>query len=754
VGAKAPSTLGVREQTYTILNLGQSNLQLTGNPPVTIGGAHAQDFVVTVQPSASVAGGGSTTFTVQVEPSAIGLREATLTIARGDRPADPYEFAIQGEGLGGGAGVLGSDGIGSDTVFINQTDIQANRFMAPGDLRITELHAKVVAGAAHFVCAVYSDTNGVADRLLMSSLPLADATNGWNTFPLTAPLNVTGGEYYWLAVWSDTPNSVLQVDTFGVSYYGGYDYAGLGGQWPDPIELAPGASRTYCIYAEGTPITQAQGAEVDLRGNGKLIVSGDTTPSALDGTDFGTWLAGSGSVERIFSIANSGLVPLELTNDPPVVITGAQASDFLVTSPPSATIAPGSTSTFTVRFSPSAGGFRAGTIRIANTGVNPGKNPYQFAVQGAGRIPGRESLWPDSKVGADVSDDGTYYQLGTIFRSSVPGAVTQLRVFSVEGDYGDHTAYIWRTSDQVVMAGPYTWNFGRVAGWIHLDIPAVNIDPGIDYTVSISTGTGPQRNYANVAADVSVAGDNGEHLSYPANAGVFNENSADTMPFKSWNSSSYLRDVVFVPAGTTAAFPNLVLQGNDVLIPDGFSSPHVTNYTDFGAAAVGDGGTDRTFVIQNTGVAPLNLSATPRVAITGSQAGEFRVLAQPATPVPPSGSSELTIRFTPSAIGLRNALVIIENDDKNPFYFSIAGTGTAAQVRPRIDSITPNLATGDVTLVWQGDGPQFQVEKAAAVTGPFQPVGAPQAERTFTDTGALTTGVSSYYRIRQGAGQD
>ena len=92
VGGKAPGAAGVREQTYTILNLGQSNLQLTGNPAVTIGGAHAQDFVVTVQPAASVAGAGSTTFTVRFEPSAIGLRQATLSIARADSPADPYDF--------------------------------------------------------------------------------------------------------------------------------------------------------------------------------------------------------------------------------------------------------------------------------------------------------------------------------------------------------------------------------------------------------------------------------------------------------------------------------------------------------------------------------------------------------------------------------------------------------------------------------------------------------------------------------------
>jgi hypothetical protein len=401
-----------------------------------------------------------------------------------------------------------------------------------------------------------------------------------------------------------------------------------------------------------------------------------------------------------------------------------------------------------VRFSPSGGGFRAATISIPNNGVDPDKNPYQFKVQGAGQVIGRESLWPDSKVGADVSDDGIYYQLGTIFQSSVPGAVTQLRVFSVNGDYGDHTAYIWRTSDAAVVGGPYTWNFGHVTGWIYFDIPPVNIDPYTDYTVSISTGTGPMRDYANVAADVPDGGNNGRHLSYPPNAGVFNENLVDTMPYKFWNASSYLRDVVFVPEGSTTAFPNLAVQGNNLLIPDGFSSPTGTNNTDFGAAAVGGGAVNRTFVITNTGTAPLHLSATPKVAITGSQAGDFTVLAQPATPIAPGGSSELTIRFAPAATGARNALVSIENDDKNPFYFSIAGTGTAAPKPLRITHIQLQ-PTGGVLLRWEGDGSLFQVWKASTVNGQFVPLGGEVSATEFTDTAAPADQSQKFYRIQR-----
>src|SRR5262249_31957422 len=67
----------------------------------------------------------------------------------------------------------------------------------------------------------------------------------------------------------------------------------------------------------------------------------------------------------------------------------------------------------------------------------------------------------------------------------------------------------------------------------------------------------------------------------------------------------------------------------------------------------------------------------------------------------------------------------------------------------RITEIKPDLATGNITLSWEGGaGPQFQVEKATVLAGPFQPVGAPQTGRTFTDPGVLRTNALSFYRVR------
>ena len=67
----------------------------------------------------------------------------------------------------------------------------------------------------------------------------------------------------------------------------------------------------------------------------------------------------------------------------------------------------------------------------------------------------------------------------------------------------------------------------------------------------------------------------------------------------------------------------------------------------------------------------------------------------------------------------------------------------------RIVEIKPALTTGDITLTWEGDGPQFQVLKATTVTGTFQPRGAVQSARVYTDAGALKASAQNFYRIVQ-----
>ncbi len=89
---------GMVSRTFTILNSGSADLNLTGNPRVALSGSPA--FTVTSQPaSATVAADGSQTFIITFDPMATGAATATVSIAN-DSPFDnPYSFAIAGTGL-------------------------------------------------------------------------------------------------------------------------------------------------------------------------------------------------------------------------------------------------------------------------------------------------------------------------------------------------------------------------------------------------------------------------------------------------------------------------------------------------------------------------------------------------------------------------------------------------------------------------------------------------------------------------------
>jgi hypothetical protein len=86
-------------KSFVIQNSGAGILILTGSSPyVTISGANAADFSVSILPVSPVAAGGSTTFEITFTPSAGGLRTAALSIFNNDADENPYNFNIQGIG--------------------------------------------------------------------------------------------------------------------------------------------------------------------------------------------------------------------------------------------------------------------------------------------------------------------------------------------------------------------------------------------------------------------------------------------------------------------------------------------------------------------------------------------------------------------------------------------------------------------------------------------------------------------------------
>ncbi len=165
--------------------------------------------------------------------------------------------------------------------------------------------------------------------------------------------------------------------------------------------------------------------------------------------------------------------------------------------------------------------------------------------------------------------------------------------------------------------------------------------------------------------------------------------------------------------GLGGDFPEIDLQGNNTSISNGDLTPSPADDTDFGSLAVPSGTASHTFKILNTGTRDLALSGSPKVDISGPNAGDFSVTQQPSSSVPPAGFTTFTIVFDPSATGLRTALATIASDDpdENPYTFSIQGTGAVAYY---VDIATGNNSNSCTTPAAPCRNIQEAVNKASA----------------------------------------
>lgn len=122
--------------------------------------------------------------------------------------------------------------------------------------------------------------------------------------------------------------------------------------------------------------------EITVVGNGSPISNRALTVSGADDTDFGSIGVG-GMVTHTFTINNilNGL-PLMLNGLPTITIADRDAADFSVTATPAASVGSGGSTTFDVKFQPSATGLRTAIVIITHNDLP--ENPFVFTINGTG----------------------------------------------------------------------------------------------------------------------------------------------------------------------------------------------------------------------------------------------------------------------------------------------------------------------------------------------------------------------------------
>ena len=136
----------------------------------------------------------------------------------------------------------------------------------------------------------------------------------------------------------------------------------------------------YQFKLKGIGLIPADATDASVLGRGQEIRDDDLSPGGGDGTRFRTLTVGD-TQDRTFTIQNQGATTLLFTT-PLIRLTGAGAGAFSITTLPAASIAPGASTTFTVRFSPGAAQKYAANIEILSN--DPDESIYNFRIVGRG----------------------------------------------------------------------------------------------------------------------------------------------------------------------------------------------------------------------------------------------------------------------------------------------------------------------------------------------------------------------------------
>lgn len=411
--------------------------------------------------------------------------------------------------------------------------------------------------------------------------------------------------------------------------------------------------------ANGRIIVTWINPEINVQGNATNILDGDTTPNTADWTDFGSADINTGLVNKTYTIQNLGTSNLTIGA---FTFSGINASDFSIFTAPATTIAASGSTTFTVRFNPSAAGLRSATLSIVSNDLD--ENPYDFALQGLGTEQEINVLGNATTI---VDGDATPTTIDwTDFGSTDVASGTISRTFTIQN-----------TGTSALTIGAISFSGANAS----------------DFTVT----TFPSASVASASSSTFVVTFN------PSASGV----RTATISIVNNDSDENPYDFTIQGIGTV---PEINVKGNYTTINDDDTSPSANDQTDFGSVSLGSSAVVVTYTIENTGTTSLTLGA---ISFSGVNATNFNVVTLPSATVVAGGTTTFQIGFNPTTIGIKTATIaVINNDsDENPYDFAIVGSVVQSFLDTDNDTIADTIDIDD-----DNDGILDSIEQTACLT--------------------------------------
>ncbi|MBI5684477.1 MAG: choice-of-anchor D domain-containing protein [Verrucomicrobia bacterium] len=545
---------------------------------------------------------------------------------------------------------------------------------------------------------------------------------------------------------------------------------------------AAGAASGTLTITSNSPTTPVATVALSGTGNAPAAPNLGATPASLA---FGTVNVGANGTMTAM-ISNTGslaanVTSLTLTGSLNFSLVGAPATPFAV--------APGGSSTITVRYTPSAAGAASGSLAIATT--DPAHPSLSVALSGTGAA-NAVAVSPSSlSFGAVLIGNNSTLMLTISNSGNAAGTVSSIAKsgsanFAL-GAGAPATPFTVAAGASINIPVVYTPTAAGAASGM-LTITSNNPTTPVA-TVALS-GTGNAPAVSSLSATPTSLAFGSLSVGTPASQSVTLRNSGTASatvsslalggsadfkmatgtpatPLTVAAGGTVTLSVVYTPSVASAASGTLTIASNDpanpqiaIALSGTGTASHMTVSPvalDFGSSTVGTTVT-RTTTVSNSGNAAGSVTA---LSLTGST--DFSLAStNPALPitVQPNASVTITAVYRPTAAGAASGALQVVTDDPSAALTSVAltGSGTAVVTTPSINVNPTSLALGNVnvgstktaTATIQNTGTASLTVSALTVSGDTAFSASPAAPLTVA-VGASATVTVTYAPTSAGA---
>ncbi|MBL9175610.1 MAG: choice-of-anchor D domain-containing protein, partial [Verrucomicrobiales bacterium] len=399
----AVSVGGETNLSFTLRNLGNTDLVLNGAPRVAVGGPHASDFTITEQPGSPVLGGVASAGLANPDFELPGLGSTGWLYSPG---GSAWKFGSKaGVAHNGSPWYANPAPSGAQAAFVQSilaggdaasTFSQEVSLAEPGEYQVRFSVVRRGFGYSGTDLAVRMD--GVTLGTVPSSSQPDDV---WRTFVVPYVCTESGRHtlsFVGTRGGGDFSSAVDDVQILGSTEF--------------QVRFAPAAGglRTATLSIESNDPDEGP-YELTLTGTGVFFpeISAFTGVGTALGNEladnvgtnrFEAVLVGRMGESQSFTLRNSGNSDL---TDLSVVVEGVHSGDFVVGPLGATTLAPNATTTFTVTFVPTAGGARRAVVSIASNDGD--ENPFKIQLSGEGTVAPEIAVFTGS--GTALGDEWT-----------------------------------------------------------------------------------------------------------------------------------------------------------------------------------------------------------------------------------------------------------------------------------------------------------------------------------------------------------